>query len=101
MIDIINKYYLIMAKTPKLNAKDIGIPTGSIDSTVTGVLNTAYFIAGMVAVVVIVVAGFIMTASGGDPSKVKTAKNMILGAVIGIVLIISAATITFFVTSSI
>lgn len=82
------------------DAKNLGIPTAQANSTFTGLLTVTYWLAGVIAVIVIVVAGFMYVTSGGDPAKVVRAKNAILYAVIGLVVIILAFIITGFVTGS-
>lgn len=78
------------------SAKDIGFtgPTGDGKNLIHNVLLPAYFWAGALAVVVIIIAGFIFTTSHGDPALVTRAKNAIIGAVIGLVVIALAFVIT-------
>lgn len=81
-----------------------GLPNQNNDggtSLLNDVLNLAYFVAGIVAVIVLIFAGFLYVTSAGDPGKAKNAKNAILYAVVGLVFIISAAAITAFVRSSV
>jgi hypothetical protein len=54
------------------------------------------YVAGIAAVIVIIVGGFQYALSGGDSSKVNSAKNMILYAVIGLVVIILGRSIIAF-----
>lgn len=56
-------------------------------------------ISGVVAVIMIVVAGLQYVISGGDTQKVTGARNMIVGAVVGLVVIVSAESILLFVLS--
>lgn len=77
-------------------ANDLGIPESDPNIVLQNGLNIAYFVAGLAAVLVIVIAGFTLTASGGDPATVTKAKNSVLFAVIGLVVIIMAAVITQF-----
>jgi len=86
--------------TPPLDATNLGIPTTHVDSTFAGLLSITYWVAGVIAVIVIIVAGFMYVTSGGDAAKVVKAKNAILYAVIGLVIIILAFVITGFVTGS-
>lgn len=79
------------------NASDLGIPTGANSSSLTAVLSIVYTAAGIIAVIVIIIAGFLYTLSLGDPAKTKRAKDAILYAVIGLVIIIFAFVITRFV----
>lgn len=83
-----------------LNATQLGIPKTSSNGTFTGLLDAAYWAAAVIAVIVIIVAGFMYVTSGGDAAKVVKAKNTILYAVIGLVIIILAFAITGFITGS-
>lgn len=84
-----------------IDAGDVGLGPGTqvtdANTAWQELLNTAYFIAGIVAVLVIVVAGIYYTTSSGDTSQIQRAKNAILYAVIGLIIIIMAFTITQFV----
>ncbi len=89
--------FLLLQVAQKIDAGSVGIPTGGGDALLTNILNLVYFIAGAVAVVVIVVAGLMYTLSGGDSARVTKAKNMLLYSVVGLVVVISAFAITNFV----
>lgn len=73
------------------------IPTPKANDVLTGVLTTVYFVAGVTAVIAIIIGGIMYATSQGDSSKVQQAKNMILYAVIGLVFVIMAFLITQFV----
>lgn len=81
----------------KLDAADMGVPVVKADDAITGILNTAYFAAGVVAVIVIIVSGFFYVTSQGDPGKVKRGKDGILYSVVGLVVVLTAFLITNFV----
>ncbi len=68
---------------------------------VGSLLMTVYIIAGIVAVVVIVIGGVRYTVSGGDPSGVKAAKDTVLYAVVGLIVVMMAAAITQFVINNV
>lgn len=90
----------ILAEAPaKIDSGSIGLnnPARDANGALTSILNVVYMVAGIVAVIVIVVAGYLYVTSSGDAAQTKRAKNAILGAVAGIVVIISAFTITQFV----
>lgn len=91
----------ILAQVPKMQVQ--GLPNTNADSGAlfNDVLGVVYFFAGTVAVIVLVIAGFLYVTSNGDPGKVKTAKNAILFTVIGLVFIMTAAAITAFVRSQV
>src|SRR3989338_3420457 len=55
----------------------------------------AVAIASIVAVIMIIVSGFMWTASGGNPEMITSAKKRILGAVTGLILITGSYTILY------
>ena len=83
----------------KINPGDIGLttPVKDANTAVTSLLNTVYIWAGIIAVLVIIVAGIIYATSQGEAAKIKRAKEAIIGACVGLVIIILAFTITQFV----
>ncbi|RYX79413.1 hypothetical protein EON76_01675 [bacterium] len=84
-----------------LNLNGVSADQQLTGDDVTGVLTQVYVAAGIVAVIIIIVGGIRYTTSNGDAAKVKSAKNTILYAVAGLVVIISAAAITNFVVQNI
>ena len=60
-------------------------------------LNIIYGLVGIISVVFVIVGGFKMTTSQGDPGKVAQAKNTIMFSLIGLVVTLSAFAITAFV----
>ncbi len=90
--------------TIQLKSEDLNLPDGprNIGEAQTGaILGTVYFIAGIVAVIVIIIGGLRYITSNGDASGIQSAKNTILYAVVGLVVIIAAAGITGFVLSNV
>lgn len=80
-----------------LSASSVGIPEVDANDVVKGVLNTVYFIAGAAAIIIIIIGGILYATSEGDSSKVQTAKNAILYAVVGLIVVMMAFVITGFV----
>mgnify|MGYP003381522556 CR=1 FL=1 len=78
-----------------LNAGEIGYqgPTKA-DNVVLNIMNAVYFWLGAVAIGMIVYAGYIYVISDGDPADIKKAKDIILYALIGIVIVLLAFAIT-------
>ncbi len=68
-----------------------------ITSTIGNVLKIVSYAIGFIAVLSLIVAGLRMVLSGGDPETVKSVRNTILYAVIGIVIAASAQLIVVFV----
>jgi hypothetical protein len=77
---------------------DVGIPTLEADQVFSNGLNLVYTLAGIIAVIVIIIAGIMYSTSAGDPGRITKAKNLILYAVIGLVVVIIAFAVTNFVS---
>lgn len=61
---------------------------------IKNVLLPVYFWAAAIAVIVIIAAGFMYVLSNGNPQNVTRAKNAIIAAVVGLVIVLSAFGIT-------
>lgn len=68
-----------------------------LESYLKIIVNTLLFILGAIAVIVIVIGGLKYVTSDGDPGKIKSAKDTILYAVVGIIVAILAYAIVNFV----
>lgn len=75
----------------------VNIPTITADTVIHNALNITYFLAGAIAVIVIIIGGITFATSAGNSAGVTRAKNMILYAVIGLVIVLGAFIITNFV----
>lgn len=93
-------FFTFLARTGGINPSDIGItdPVKDANSLVSNFLVPVYTWAGILCVIVIIVAGYFYVVSAGNASMIKRAKDAILGSVIGLVVILSAFIITQFVT---
>ena len=80
-----------------LTPSNTGVPKVQPEAVMNGVLTAVYIVAGIACVIVLIVAGIFYATSDGDSSKIQTAKNAILYAVIGLVIIMMAFVITGFV----
>jgi len=80
-----------------LSTNEINIPRNTADDVLAGGLGLVYTAAGIVAVLVIVLAGFRYVTAAGDSAAIAKAKNTILYAVVGLVVIILAFAVTWFV----
>lgn len=74
------------------------LPVVDANSALQNILNTVYFWAGIVCVIVIIIAGFYYVTSAGNSATIQKAKNALTGAIVGLVITISAFAITAFVT---
>ena len=77
-------------------ADALGVPRNN-DVDIMKFVNLALWVAGIIAVIVVIIAGINYSLSSGDPSKTASAKNAILYSVIGLVIIASAIAITGYI----
>lgn len=86
-------------KNQNQSTKDNSIygPNGII----TKIANIIAIIVGVAAVIVIIIAGIQYMLSTGDPTKVNNAKNAIIYAVIGLVIVVVARSLVIFIVSEI
>lgn len=92
-------FLLQLAETIKISPNEIGVtdaPT-SADNLVTNVLNVAYMWGGIICVLIIIIAGYFYVTSNGNAANIKRAKDAIFGAIIGLVVILLAFTVTQFI----
>lgn len=71
--------------------------SGRIQNIVTTIVNIFSIVVGIVAVIMIIVGGFKYITSGGDSGNITSAKNTIVYAVIGLVIVALAQFIVQFV----
>lgn len=83
----------------QLTPKDVNLtnPATANNATLQGALGLVYFIAGIVCVVIIIIGGVRYTLSNGEAGNIKSAKNTIIYALAGLVVILLAAAITQFI----
>jgi len=72
-----------------------------IQNIVTLIINIFSIVVGIVAVIMIVVGGFRYITSGGDSGNITSAKNTIVYAVIGLVIVALAQFIVKFVLNKV
>ena len=70
-----------------------------VNTLITQVVNIFSVVVGIVAVIMIIIGGFKYITSGGDSGNVTGAKNTILYAIIGLVVVALAQFIVKFVLS--
>ena len=92
------KILTTFAEAVKINPDDVpNIPTVNASELIPTILSTVYWVAGVAAVIVIVVAGIFYSISQGDAAKIKRAKEAILYALVGLVVVMVAFVITNFI----
>ena len=101
---------IVIAATPTKDdiCKGVGLAGGTsgceeptdgpnVNSTVKLVVSILSFIVGVAAVIMIIIGGFKYITSSGDSNNISSAKNTILYAIIGLVIVALAQVIVRFV----
>jgi cytochrome bd-type quinol oxidase subunit 2 len=102
----------VEAQTKTAICEGIGIAGGSsncqpqqgqptVDQTIKNVINIFSFVVGVISVIMIIIGGLKYVTSAGDSSKVSSAKDTILYAIIGLVVVAMAQVIVQFVVGRI
>lgn len=68
-------------------------PVSGDNGLFASVFDILSFVAGVIAVVIIVIGGIQMMTSDGDPQKFGAARNLLIYAIVGIVIVLSAQVI--------
>lgn len=69
----------------------------SLNNIITQVINIFSLIVGVIAVIMIIIGGFRYITSGGDSNNVGGAKNTIIYAIVGLIIVALAQVIVRFV----
>lgn len=76
---------------------DVGIPALTGTQVLQNGLNIAYFLAGSIAVIIIIIGGIMYVTAAGNSGNITKAKNMLLYAVVGLIIVLIAYAITNYV----
>jgi uncharacterized membrane protein YagU involved in acid resistance len=89
----------LAASSDKIDPGSIGLtsPPTDANSVLANVLTTVYAWAGIVCIIIVIIGGFLYVTSASNASQVKRAKDAIIGAIVGLVIVIMAFVITQFV----
>lgn len=74
--------------------------SGSLSSIAKQIVNVLSIIVGVVAVIMIIVGGFKYITSGGESSNVSGAKNTLIYAIVGLIIVAIAQFIVHYVLST-
>jgi hypothetical protein len=69
----------------------------NVNTTLASVINLLSIVAGIIAVIMIIIAGVKFMTSGGDAGKVASARSSVIYAIIGLVIVVLSQTFVFFV----
>jgi hypothetical protein len=86
---------------PDGRCEDTGEGEGSLAGVIKSVINIFSILVGAVSVIMIIIGGFRYIVSNGDSNGVSGAKNTILYAIIGLVIVLFAQIIVRFVLTNV
>ena len=72
-----------------------------INSTIVTVINILSIVVGIMSVIMIIIAGMKYITASGDPGSIKSARNTIIYALVGIAIVALAQTIVKFVVKEV
>lgn len=73
--------------------------TNPVTSTIGNIINVVVEIAGIIAVIIIIISGVKYATAGGDPNKAKAARNNLIYALVGLVVIVLSDTVVVYVVN--
>ena len=79
---------------PLICGTEDGDEESALQGRVKDTLNQVYLWVGIIAVIVVVISGIMYMTSAGNPEKIKSAKNAMTYAIIGLVVTLAAFAIT-------
>ncbi len=81
-------------------ADKAGTKEGNVEIIVGTVIRAALTLVGLIFLILMVYAGYLWMTARGAEDQVTKAKNIIVGSLIGLVIVLSAYAITIFVTAN-
>jgi len=84
----------ILAATLGSSGETINVPDQAANVTLVNIMNGVYYIAGAVAVIVIIIAALRYVTSAGNANSITAAKNQLTYSIVGLVIVILAFAIT-------
>lgn len=86
---------------PTTFTSNTGLGGGDIQSTIANLIKTAIRFLGVIAVIFVLYGGFKWMTANGSDEKVSEAKRILIAALIGLAIVLTALAITNFAIGSI
>ncbi len=92
---------MVAAQTPDMiglqYTAEAGLPKNDVRTSVARIINVVIGLLGIITTIIILYAGFTWMTAMGNEDKAADARRMIITAVIGLIVLLSAYTISRFV----
>ena len=75
-------------------------PTIGLSTLIGNLIQTVLGATGLVFIIITIYAGILYMTAAGDDTKVKKAKGMLIQAVIGLIIIVGAYSLTYYVVKN-
>lgn len=85
--------------TPGSGIGTVNLGQRQLPETIASIINAGLAILGVIAVVIIIMGGFMWMTAAGSEEKIKKAKGLMTSGVIGMAIILSAYAIATFVVT--
>lgn len=69
----------------------------SIEGTISVIIKTALSFLGVIFLILMIYGGYLWMTAGGNEQQVEKAKSLITAAIIGLIIVVSAYAISYFV----
>lgn len=79
----------------------VGLQTGTISETILTVISWLLFVAGGVAILLLIIGGIFYITAAGDATRLERAKAIVRSSIIGLVVILISAVIVITVNLAI
>jgi len=83
------------------NETDTTTATTPLQTIISKVINAVLGLLGVIFLVLIIYAGFLWMTAAGNDDQVTKAKNILTRSIIGVIIIVAAYAISYFVLSNI
>lgn len=90
----------LLTETAEKSGYDPGTTDVTLAAQIGQIVQTAMSFLGVIFTILLVYAGFIWMTARGDEERVKKARSIIIAAVIGLIIVLAAYSISYFVTKA-
>jgi hypothetical protein len=101
MIELLHQLASTTTQTTTTVIDTSGLPKATGSNAIATILNIVFALAASIALLMVVLGGFRYIVANGDPNATSSAKNTILYAIIGLIVVITAYSIVTFVVKGI
>ena len=96
--DVLDNTQLKGVAEKSYNVTGGGVPTDrQLQDIIVLVINSVLGLLGVIFLVLIIYAGFLWMTAGGNEDQVGKAKGLLINAIIGVIIIVAAYAISYFV----